>query len=144
MGVYLKEGDEYRKVDVRSQFIQVYINSLDVLSRVTAPSALHLLFWAISNMNERNIVKIRKDDKLEFIYEVFKGGGVKYSLSTVNKALRMLSDNNILISHNTNNERSGVYFINPIYFWKGSDQSERKQFIADTIEFIKHKDNEKN
>jgi hypothetical protein len=143
--VYLREGErEFRKLDVSFQFAQVYSSVMKVVSKVTSTSSLHLLFWIISKMNNDNIVVLRKNEKLDFIFDCQQNGGNKYSLSTVSKSIRILVDADILISHNLKNERLGAYIVNPMYFWKGGNQDDRSETIVNTLEFKKFIEDENN
>jgi hypothetical protein len=143
--VHLKDLEgNYKKINVSTQFSQLYSDALEVVSKVTTPSALHLLFWVLGRMNDMNIVALRKNEKLEFIFDCHSSGGVKYSVSAVNKAIGILKEKKVIMSWNNDKERIGMYLVNPRYFWKGKDQKQRLEYIVDTDYYNKIKANETN
>jgi len=129
--------------DVDPRFTQVYSNAFGVISKITAVSALHLLFWIISKMSDENFISLRKAEKLDFIAECVSSSGKRYTVSAVNKAIKILQDNDLIISHNEEKERRGRYIVSPIYFWKTGDQKARIEYIKEIDYYLKLKRNEK-
>ncbi len=129
--------------DVDPRFTQVYSNAFGAISKITAVSALHLLFWIISKMSDENFISLRKTEKLDFIAECVSSSGKRYTVSAVNKAIKILQDNDLIISHNEEKERRGRYIVNPIYFWKTGDQKARIEYIKEINYYLKLKRNEK-
>ena len=146
MGHVYQQNDkgEYVKLDLSFCFTQVYKNAYKVISKLKTASSLHLLFWVITNMDEYNTVKLRKKEKLKFSIDYRLQNRNLYSISTINKAIKDLVENDILVSQSIENERLGSYTVNPIYFWIGENQNERKQFIIETLKFKQIKKNEEN
>jgi hypothetical protein len=95
-------------------------------------------------MNDNNVVVLRKAEKLDFLSECKSEGGRSNSISTADKAIKILKDNGILISTNYKGDRMGQYMVNPIYFWKSNNQKKRTERIIEVSEFLKFKENEEN
>ena len=138
--VYIKnKNGDYEIVKLSFYFSQIYEGVMDLVGKIKTPSALHLLFWILVNMKEDNLVILRKQEKKTFIRECASGGGSKYAISTVSKAVQILKDNDVLISKNIEGERLGTYAVNPIYFWRTGSQEERKEYIVNLLKFKKYK-----
>jgi hypothetical protein len=143
--IYLEEEfQEFRKLVVATKFSQVYSGVGDIVAGMSSSVSLRLLFWIIEEMDEMNLVVIRKAEKLEFAYKCFKNGSDRKSISTINRSLKELVDKGVMISTNLKGERLGRYFVNPGYFWKSKSQQERTDRIKEYYQFKKHKADEKN
>lgn len=143
--VYLEEQyQEFRKLVVGTKFAQVYNGIGEVAFGMSSLISLKLLFWVIERMDEDNIIVIRKAEKLDFIYQCFKAGSDRKSISTVNRAIKELVDKGIMVSTNIKGERLGRFFVNPGYFWRSKSQQTRTSRIKEYYGFLKFKENEKN
>lgn len=139
--VYLwRENGKDRSIFVSNSFIQTYKDIMGVFYKITSPCAMHLLFWIVQRMDSDNIVSIRKPEKLDFISENISNGNNSYSISSINKSIKILSDLNIIVSNNEKGQRLGQYIVNPIYFWRNDSDLKRENKIADVLKIIKEKD----
>lgn len=143
--IYLEEEfQEFRKLVVATTFSQVYSGVGDIVSGMTSSVSLRLLFWIIEEMDEMNLISIRKSEKLDFSYKCFKNGTDRKSISTINRSIRELVDKGVMVSTNLQGERLGRYFVNPGYFWKSKSQQDRTDRIKEYYQFKKIKADEKN
>jgi hypothetical protein len=143
--IYLEEEfQEFRKLVVATKFSQVYSGVGDIVAGMSSSVSLRLLFWIIEEMDEMNLVVIRKSEKLDFAYKCFKNGSDRKSISTINRSIKELVDKGVMISTNLKGERLGRYFVNPGYFWKSKSQQDRTDRIKEYYKFKKEIADEKN
>lgn len=143
--IYVEEKyQQLKKVEVGTKFSQVYEDALREVLYVTSATALKLLFWILSRMDEDNIVRIRYAEKLDFIGMCHVRSGHRYSVSTVNRSINELRKRLLIVSTNRIGERKGEYFVNPMCFWKSNSQGDRTQRIKEFLEFLKFKQDEEN
>jgi len=139
-----KQFQKFRKLVVATKFSQVYNGIADVVLGMSSSISLRLLFWIMEKMDDNNFVVFRKAEKLEFIYECYKAGSEKKSISSINRSVKELVDKGLMVSINNEGERLGKFFVNPGYFWKSKNQHERSKRIKEYYEYLKFKTNEAN
>lgn len=131
-----KDGEVYTAhknikivVDNEKDFFMTYSHLTGYISNCKSASELKLLHWICKNSDYNNsIVTLNKFYKAQVNIEM----GI--SIPAINKAISVFTKSSILIK-NKECPKCGMYFINPIFVWKG-DSRVRKDKMKMTLELI--------
>jgi len=109
---------EFTRVVNKDKFIQVFLEDMRPLMGIKGKSELRVLMilWQMAEYDSNKLILI-KDTK----ETIAKKAG--YTYGGVSNAIAKLVKQKVLLRHNTS-----VYYINPIYFFKGSNKSRKDCF----------------
>lgn len=103
-----------------------FTNNLHLLAKLQRCDRL-LLDYILEEMDEEdNFISNSKGLRSRFIRNILAWSGIVYSDKTVQNGFSSLKKLGILLQYG---EGRGDYFVNPIYFYNGS-QDDRKKLIA--------------
>lgn len=121
---------KHTAVYVVSSSVKRYENNLFLLAKLSKGDRL-LLDFLTECMNTDNIVENKPDIRKDF-NDILKKIGVKeYSDSTIHKSFSRLCELELIIKL----ENRGYYQINPLFFFKGTDE-QREKAIRKNLEKI--------
>ena len=114
-------------------YFSLYNHIMGYLYGCTNLSEIKLLTWIGNNCDyNSHVVFLNKFNKLRIMEST------KLSASAIDKAIKKLTQENILVL-NTKCPRTGTYFINPTFIWKG-DSNTRKKSLEVVLTLIKEAD----
>ena len=119
--VIKQEMDVYKIVSGKDSFMRVFLEDMKGYLNITRADDFKILFvlWKMSEWNTGKIV-LNKSIKEKIAADI-SSEGKKKDVSVINNAIWRLTKMNLLIRENT-----GIYLLNPNYFFKGYDSELKK------------------
>lgn len=115
---------------VSESYVKVYEDAVSVLHDVHGCPRILIDYFSII-MDKNNMITVSVLVKQQFLEDLLEktNGKVSYSFHMIEKAMKKLKENNLLIPHSR-----GIYQVNPEYFYKGKSESFRIELIKKNLE----------
>lgn len=110
-GEVLEERKMYKRQVEKEKFMLVYLESISGILRISSPIEYKVLLalWEMSEFETNRVILVKPIK--ESIAEK-----LNYGFKTVENAISRLAKKELLIK-----KGAGIYFLNPKYFFKGSE-----------------------
>jgi hypothetical protein len=134
--VNLTTGDKlmYNEADLPDMYTQVYEHAWEIMASVKQLLSYHLFMYILANMTKENKIALGNDTKNDFVENLHRMGGKKYSMSHVSTAIRELKNVGLLIPIN-----NPTYQVSLLAVWKDSVKN-RKEVAESILSDTKHRD----
>lgn len=115
----------WRTLFVEGDYVKSFTSIIGLLKNLSTCEIL-LLYYLVNEMDNGNIVQNTK--KLKESFNKF-AARKPYSDTSLNRAFKKLADEKILIR--LNQRVRGMYKVNPLYFFRGDNESRIKEIRID-------------